>query len=69
VKLLKGKRLTPVLRVGNQSRCSDEWQGLDRKADLCLIVAAGDALFHLQVNISFFRWTKPQENVAALAVL
>jgi len=30
-------------------------KGSDRKADLCPIFAAGDALFHLQVNISFFR--------------
>ena len=69
MKLLKGKRLTPVMRVGNQSCAVRSGKGLDRKAGLCLIFAVGDALFHLQVNISFFRWTKPQENVAALAVL
>ena len=42
------------------------WYLSDRKAGLCLIFAVSDALFRRQVNISFARWTKPQEKVAAL---
>jgi hypothetical protein len=69
VKLLKGKRLTPVMRVENQSFSVGSGGGSDRKAGLYLISALMDALFHLQVNISFFCWTKLREKVAALAVL
>jgi hypothetical protein len=65
VKLLKGKRLTPVMRVENQSFGVKGGKGSDRKAGLCLISALSDALFHLQVNISRFRWTKLREKVAA----
>ena len=69
MKLLKGKRLTPVMRVGNQSIAVGSGEGSDRKAGLRLISAVNDALFHSQVNISFLCWTKPREKVAALAVL
>ena len=58
MKLLKGKRLTPVMQVGNQSIVMGSGKGSDRKAGLCLIFVARDALFHQQVNISFLRWTK-----------
>jgi len=40
-------------------------RGSDRKAGFCFIFVASDALFHLQVNISFFCWTKRREKVAA----
>jgi hypothetical protein len=69
VKLLKGKRLAPVMRSGNQSIKVESCGSLDRKASFCCIFALMDALFCMQVNISFVCRTKPQGNVAALAVL
>ena len=65
MKLLKGKRLTPVMRAENQSFVVGKRVGSDRKAGLCVLSAASDALFRLQANISFFCWTKLQEKVAA----
>jgi hypothetical protein len=67
--LLKGKRLTPVMRVENQSFGVGSGGGSDRKAGLYLISALKDALFHLQVNISNFRWKKLREKVASKALL
>jgi hypothetical protein len=64
-KLLKGKRLTPVMRMKNQSMVVRSGRGSDRKAGFCFIFVASDALFHLQVNISLLCWTKPQGKVAA----
>jgi hypothetical protein len=65
VKLLKGKRLTPVMRVENQSFAVGSCGRSDRKAGVCFIFVVSDALFHLQVNISLLCWTKLQGKVAA----
>ena len=58
MKLLKGKRLTPVMRMENQSFAVGSCGRSDRKAGACSIFAVSDALFHLQVNISFDRWKR-----------
>jgi hypothetical protein len=51
--------------VENQSFALGSCKGSDRKAGFCFIFGVRDALFHLQVNISFFCWTKLREKVAA----
>ena len=53
------------MRMKNQLMLVESGTGSDRKAGLCFISAVIDALFHLQVNISFLCWTKLQEKVAA----
>jgi hypothetical protein len=45
VKLLKGKRLTPVMQLENQSIAVSGGGGSDRKAGLYLTLAVIDALF------------------------
>jgi hypothetical protein len=45
---VKGKRLTPVMRVENQSFAMGSCGRSDRKAGVCFIFVVSDALFHLQ---------------------
>jgi hypothetical protein len=42
-------RLTPVMRVENQSFAMGSCGRSDRKAGVCFIFVVSDALFHLQV--------------------